>query len=704
MALGRFTIGDELGLYTGPVGCSNLCECFLVAALQQRFWGVKSSDRRFMTAMSNWTALAMGVVFATLLEAVACGSSGGTKGETASGGVSGSGVDAGVNGTGDRAPEADAGASDVNPCGEHNDNDADGYCRSTQDTSLLDCDDSDETTNPDQTELCNGKDDDCDGEVDEAPARQCPLTCELPDGGCDTPTALVAGGRHTCALTDAGNVYCWGLNSNGQLGTPDATLSAVPVRVPGVEGVTQLVASEDTTCGLQGTTAICWGGGFKTPYAVQLPADTVAIGAGDAYLCSLDSSGQAACAEGSNVLSGNFAFIAARGAASLVVAGRSACVVMTDGKLQCWTGTLSPTTLEPGDVDSVTLAANGRICAKVAGKLLCSAELAPPSVVVTGNESVTHISLGRAMACGMDAEGHVVCWEGDAPSGLNDAASLAVGDQHACVLTKTKHLKCWGSHNSAALGDGVLDGSVSAELVPVRPGQLHSLPAQVLLRPGAPLGACDNPEDVQVLVAQTGSVHASTAACVTDCASRLDPDVCLDTCVAALPVTGECARCFTAFARCSGPGCYQAFVDCVGFAPEFVAKRPYMPHVECMGSYWCLGEAARLGQPCSSEADCWSQNCGTHRFTADRDDAESICLAPSCTLCLDDDDAQCKSCIERGDYCSGVSSKLLTSTTDGMGHVTCRLDCTGDSELCSLDEECQAYLRNGAEAGRCVSK
>jgi alpha-tubulin suppressor-like RCC1 family protein len=75
-------------------------------------------------------------------------------------------------------------------------------------------------------------------------------------------TAIAAGWDHTCALK-GGQVYCWGLNAEGQLGDGTTTNRTTPTLVAdgamGNSGVTAVDAGVYHTCALKGGQVYCWG-------------------------------------------------------------------------------------------------------------------------------------------------------------------------------------------------------------------------------------------------------------------------------------------------------------------------------------------------------------------------------------------------------------------------------------------------------------
>lgn len=93
-------------------------------------------------------------------------------------------------------------------------------------------------------------------------------------------TKLVAGSAHACALT-SGEVYCWGYNALGQLGTGNNLNQLYPVKVQGAlagKTVTDLSATGPSTCAVADAKIYCWGSndfGQIGDGTSQLPASPV---------------------------------------------------------------------------------------------------------------------------------------------------------------------------------------------------------------------------------------------------------------------------------------------------------------------------------------------------------------------------------------------------------------------------------------------
>lgn len=77
------------------------------------------------------------------------------------------------------------------------------------------------------------------------------------------PVVAVAGGQyHTCAITEgAGELYCWGGNECGALGTADTAPRMTPTKVSGLAGLTSIAIHDHETCVNDATgTVRCFGG------------------------------------------------------------------------------------------------------------------------------------------------------------------------------------------------------------------------------------------------------------------------------------------------------------------------------------------------------------------------------------------------------------------------------------------------------------
>jgi len=286
--------------------------------------------------------------------------------------------------------------------------------------------------------------------------------------------AVAAGYLHSCALTSAGAVRCWGYNGYGQLGDGTTTNSATPVAVSSLSsGVAAIAAGDQHSCALTSAGAVlCWGAnsqgqlgdgtttGRSTPVAVSsLGSDVSVITAGSYHTCALTNGGALWCwggnysgQVGDGTTDTRLTPVAVSGLGSGVVkvsAGAySTCALLSGGGLRCW-----------GANESGQLGDGTRTTRRT------------PTAVIGLDSGVALVSGGTSHACAVRETGSVSCWGangygqlGDAVAthrptpvavaGLAGATAGASGGFHTCAITGAGALSCWGRNGSGQLGDG----------------------------------------------------------------------------------------------------------------------------------------------------------------------------------------------------------------------------------------------------------
>lgn len=131
----------------------------------------------------------------------------------------------------------------------------------------------------------------------------------VPVPGLANVVALGAGWVHTCAVLDAGEVWCWGFNHDGQLGDGTTTARFTPVQVPGIDDAVAVFAGSHHTCALLGdASAACWGRGRSgqlgqgrresslVPVPLTIWDEPLAdFGIGDSFTCAVSVAGALRC-------------------------------------------------------------------------------------------------------------------------------------------------------------------------------------------------------------------------------------------------------------------------------------------------------------------------------------------------------------------------------------------------------------------------
>jgi cysteine-rich repeat protein len=288
---------------------------------------------------------------------------------------------------------------------------------------------------------------------------------------------VAAGGYHTCVLLDGGAVKCWGEGLRGQLGygnTDDLGDDETPASVPTVEldlPAVQIVAGHRHSCVLLVNGSVrCWG----TNFAGELGLGHQEYVGDDEVPVDVEPVrlGEAAV--------------------QLSAGDNHTCAVLAGGVLRCW-GRNSYGELGLGYIEYV-------------GDDETPEDVPPVDV----GGAVTMVSAGAMHTCALLAAGTVRCWGfahsgrlgygnvisigDDEPAGAGGdvaiggvATKVTAGGAHSCVVFADGGLRCWGRGvygklgygNEDWIGDDELPTSVGlvpvgAEVLRVVAGRSHT--------------------------------------------------------------------------------------------------------------------------------------------------------------------------------------------------------------------------------------
>jgi bacillolysin len=240
-------------------------------------------------------------------------------------------------------------------------------------------------------------------------------------------TAVTVGATHTCALSSADTVSCWGQNAAGQLGDGTTTRSRYPVTVRTSAGaplntVKSISAGSDHTCAiLTNGTVWCWGnqafgatgsavaahrGAVQVRTATAFLTGISRISSGKQYTCALAGTAASWCwGRNSNGQLGDGTTVNRFHAVAVKIgniplvnliaiaagAGEHSCALGTAGQVYCWGAN---TTMQLGDgstIQRTSAVGFGAAATKLVGPL-------------------KDIAVGQAHSCGRTNGGAVWCW------------------------------------------------------------------------------------------------------------------------------------------------------------------------------------------------------------------------------------------------------------------------------------------------------
>ncbi len=312
--------------------------------------------------------------------------------------------------------------------------------------------------------------------------------------------SVSAGSSHTCAVTETGQVRCWGLNSSGQTtvepgqyvhvssgGSHTCALTAQgAAKCWGASGLDQaqdkpgpfmqiaVGSSHNCALGVTGG-AECWGSNGEGE-AVNHTGPFIQISAGLAFTCALTLAGDASCwgFDGAGQATnhpGPYSQISAGGA--------HACALTLIGNVDCWGANDSGQAADQAGPFTQVSAGGAHTCAirMISSDIFCWGNNGKNQAGGLHTGTFAAVSAGGTHNCAISVSGSLDCWGSNSsgqttpPTGvaLYTHRAIAAGLGHTCAIVPSGRVDCWGSNTSGQAAD-----QSASSYSQIGTGNLHS--------------------------------------------------------------------------------------------------------------------------------------------------------------------------------------------------------------------------------------
>lgn len=308
---------------------------------------------------------------------------------------------------------------------------------------------------------------------------------------------ISVGYSHTCALTDNGQVYCWGENDVGQLGYGNFSNSysyntpTVNGALPFTKKAIAVEASNRRSCAVfEDQTMKCWGsnlsgtagGDFLIAYGdnesvatkpvVNIGESVKSIAVGNYNSCVVTSQDRVRCWGENGLLRTSVSspyigdneyindlgdFNTSFNIKKVAIGEFHQCALGSDSKVYCW-GSLRngaggfggnrTSNFQSLENNPVAASFGGNVADLSTGRNYTCGLLEDGTARCTGQGSILGLGLGAFTSIGVN----------DLPSDYpaldfgEKAVQITSGNAHSCVLLENGDVKCWGSGLSGRLG------------------------------------------------------------------------------------------------------------------------------------------------------------------------------------------------------------------------------------------------------------